>query len=247
MSPAGFAGIADRVRAAFARLRSRVSAELSFFQFIREDPVHSCRPVDGSGKFPFGWCWDRVAGGSGSALDRADNNANRRIGPILLRRCLWQQLRHPFMGSRMRARFACGGSPCNYRICRRAGEGGRRSSSATCTWGTSTGSDSRGRIAAMARDLNPAIIFLAGDLFDGSRVDPQRRWPRRCRNLSRRWVFTLWAAITRSSAARHISKRRCGPGGIHVLHNESADVEGLRVVGVAYGPSTYPAADALIS
>ena len=30
------------------------------------------------------------------------------------------------------------------------------------------------RIAAMARELNPAIIFLAGDLFDGSKVDPQR-------------------------------------------------------------------------
>jgi uncharacterized protein len=28
--------------------------------------------------------------------------------------------------------------------------------------------------------------------------------------------------------------------GIRVLHNECADVEGVRIVGVAYGPSTYP-------
>jgi hypothetical protein len=39
------------------------------------------------------------------------------------------------------------------------------------------------RIAGMARELNPAIIFLAGDLFDGSKID----------------------------ARRHISRRRCGP------------------------------------
>jgi hypothetical protein len=28
--------------------------------------------------------------------------------------------------------------------------------------------------------------------------------------------------------------------GIRVLHNECADVDGVRIVGVAYGPSTYP-------
>jgi hypothetical protein len=95
------------------------------------------------------------------------------------------------------------------------------------------------RIAAMVRGLDPAIIFLPGDLFDGSKVDPlhvaapllELKPP-----LGTYFVGGNHEEFGGAEAYETVLRA----GGIRVLHNECADVEGVRIVGVAYGPSTYP-------
>jgi hypothetical protein len=96
------------------------------------------------------------------------------------------------------------------------------------------------RIADIARRLNPSIIFLAGDLFDGSKADPER------------------LAAPLFDLAPPFGLYFCGGnhedfgdaagfttvltrGGIRVLHNERVLVDDLQVIGVSYADSSYPA------
>ncbi len=96
------------------------------------------------------------------------------------------------------------------------------------------------RIAAIARRLDPAVIFLAGDLYDGSKADPNRIAAPLFKMAPPFGVFfcggnhedfgdpaDYMATLTR--------------GGIRVLHNERVILDGLQVVGVSYADSTYPA------
>jgi predicted MPP superfamily phosphohydrolase len=95
------------------------------------------------------------------------------------------------------------------------------------------------RVAAMVRDLDPAILFVPGDLFDGSKVDPLHvaapllglKPP-----LGTYFVGGNHEEFGGAEAYEAVLRA----GGIRVLHNECANVEGVRIVGVAYGPSTYP-------
>jgi predicted MPP superfamily phosphohydrolase len=95
------------------------------------------------------------------------------------------------------------------------------------------------RIAAMARELNPATILLAGDLFDGSKVDPHR-WVAPLLELKPPLgIFFAGGNHEEFGGAAHFEEA-LRAGGIRVLHNECADVDGLRVAGVPYGNSTFP-------
>jgi predicted MPP superfamily phosphohydrolase len=95
------------------------------------------------------------------------------------------------------------------------------------------------RIAAKVRGLSPAIVFLPGDLFDGSKVDPLRvAAPLLELKPPLGMYFVGGNHEEFGGAARFEEALRAG--GIRVLHNECADVDGLRVVGVPYGNSTYP-------
>lgn len=95
------------------------------------------------------------------------------------------------------------------------------------------------RIAAMVRAVDPAIIFLPGDLFDGSKVDPllvtapllELKPP-----LGMYFVGGNHEEFGGAAEFEAVLRK----DGIRVLHNECAEVEGVRIVGVAYGPSTYP-------
>jgi predicted MPP superfamily phosphohydrolase len=95
------------------------------------------------------------------------------------------------------------------------------------------------RIAAIARRLNPSIIFLAGDLFDGSKADPERLAAP---------LFDLAPPFGSyfcggnhedfgdAAGFTSVLKR----GGIRVLHNERVLVDDLQVIGVSYADSSYP-------
>jgi hypothetical protein len=96
------------------------------------------------------------------------------------------------------------------------------------------------RIADIARRLDPSIIFLAGDLFDGSKADPE---------LLASPLFDLAPPFGRyfcggnhedfgDAAGFTTALTR---GGIHVLHNERVLVDDLQVIGVSYADSSYPA------
>jgi predicted MPP superfamily phosphohydrolase len=95
------------------------------------------------------------------------------------------------------------------------------------------------RIAEVARRLDPDIVFIAGDLYDGSMVDAER--------LARP-LFELEPTLgvyfaegnheDYGDAAGYCAALRAG--GFQVLRSEVIDVEGVTVIGVAYADAVYP-------
>jgi uncharacterized protein len=96
------------------------------------------------------------------------------------------------------------------------------------------------RIADIARRLNPSIIFVAGDLYDGSKADPARLAAPLFELAPEHGIYFSggnhedFGDVQEYSAA---IKR----GGVRVLHNERVSVDGLQVIGVSYADSTLPA------
>ncbi len=95
------------------------------------------------------------------------------------------------------------------------------------------------RIANIARRLNPNIILIAGDLFDGSKAEPERIAAPLFGLAPEFGVFFSGGNHEEFGDADHYEAtlRR---GGIHVLHNERAIVDGLQIVGVSYAGSIQP-------
>jgi uncharacterized protein len=95
------------------------------------------------------------------------------------------------------------------------------------------------RIAQMVRDLNPAVVFLPGDMFDGSKVDPIQVAAPLFELKPPLGMYFVGGNHEEFGGAADFEAALRG-GGIRVLQNECADVDGLRVVGVPYGNSNYP-------
>jgi len=96
------------------------------------------------------------------------------------------------------------------------------------------------RIAGIARRLDPAIIFVAGDLYDGSKADPARlAAPLFELNPPHGMYFCGGNHEDFGDAAEYSAA--ITRGGIQVLHNQRVDVDGLQVIGVSYADSTIPA------
>jgi uncharacterized protein len=95
------------------------------------------------------------------------------------------------------------------------------------------------RIARIAQRLDPSIIFIAGDLFDGTRVDPYE--------LAAPLFEVAPPLGTYFSEGNHedfgdaaaycAALRR---GGMRVLRGEQVEVDGVRILGVPYADTTYP-------
>jgi predicted MPP superfamily phosphohydrolase len=95
------------------------------------------------------------------------------------------------------------------------------------------------RIVRMLARLQPDILFVPGDLFDGTKLDEQR-------------ISEPWAAFSAplgsyfvtgnheqfSSPDQYLAVAR--KSGFRVLENEKVDVDGLQLVGVHYLHSTHP-------
>jgi hypothetical protein len=95
------------------------------------------------------------------------------------------------------------------------------------------------RVAAKAQELDPAIIFMAGDLFDGTKVDPRRVAAPLLELKPPLGIYFVGGNHEEFGGAAHFEEA-LREGGIRVLHNECAVVDGIRIVGVPYGDSTYP-------
>ena len=95
------------------------------------------------------------------------------------------------------------------------------------------------RIAEKVRQLNPAIVFLPGDMFDGCKVDPLHVAAPLLELAPPLGMYFVGGNHEEFGGAAHFEDALRG-GGIRVLHNECADVDGLRVVGVAYGNANHP-------
>ncbi len=94
------------------------------------------------------------------------------------------------------------------------------------------------RIAGLAARLRPDTILIPGDLFDGSKADlglliaPFRQ-------LSPPFgIYFSSGNHDEFGGAEHSAALT--EAGIRVLNNERVVVDGLQIVGVAYGDSTYP-------
>lgn len=95
------------------------------------------------------------------------------------------------------------------------------------------------RIADKARQLNPAIIFLAGDLFDGGKVDPHREVAPLLKLKPPLGVLFVGGNHEEFGGSSRFEEA-LRAGGIRVLHNECVVVDGLRIIGLAYRESAYP-------
>jgi len=95
------------------------------------------------------------------------------------------------------------------------------------------------RVAERVRELNPAVIFLAGDLFDGSKVDPRQVAAPILGLKPPLGTYFVGGNHEEFGGAKHFEEA-LRKAGIQVLHNESAVVDGVHIVGVPYGNATYP-------
>jgi predicted MPP superfamily phosphohydrolase len=94
------------------------------------------------------------------------------------------------------------------------------------------------RVAAMAAELRPDIVFVPGDLFDGSRIDPDSLispFEALCPPLG---IYYATGNHDEYGDLDHYLAA-LNRGGIQVLFNERVCVEGLDLIGVAYGDSGY--------
>jgi hypothetical protein len=96
------------------------------------------------------------------------------------------------------------------------------------------------RIADIARRLHPDLIFLAGDLYDGSKADPARI-AAPLFELSPPFGMYFCGGNHEDFGDAEQYAAAITRGGIRVLHNERVLVDGLQVIGVSYADSTYPA------
>lgn len=95
------------------------------------------------------------------------------------------------------------------------------------------------RIVQKIARLNPDIVFIPGDLFDGSGADPD--WliaPLRELKPPHGIYFATGNHEEFSNPAHYLEAVR--RAGIRVLANEKALVDGLAILGIPYRDSTYP-------
>lgn len=95
------------------------------------------------------------------------------------------------------------------------------------------------RIAGIARRLKPDILFIAGDLFDGSKLDANRIASPLFQLAPPFGIYFSGGNHEDfgDAAEYEAALRRAG---VRVLHNERVDVEGLQVIGISYADSTRP-------
>jgi len=101
------------------------------------------------------------------------------------------------------------------------------------------GADFAKRFAAKIRELKPEIIFIAGDLFDGSKVDAEKMVAPLREMKAPLGVFFVSGNHEEYGGAA-IFEAAVRSVGMRVLHNECVTIDGMRIVGMPYGPSVYP-------
>jgi uncharacterized protein len=89
------------------------------------------------------------------------------------------------------------------------------------------------RLVGMLRQLKADVVFISGDLFDGTKVDAARLvapW----KQLSPRFgsYFVTGNHEEFSDPSKYL--QAIEDSGIHVLHNEKVNLDGLQVVGVPF-------------
>jgi predicted MPP superfamily phosphohydrolase len=95
------------------------------------------------------------------------------------------------------------------------------------------------RMATLAAGLEPEIVLIPGDLFDGSKADPDRLLaPFLDLNPPLGIYFCAGNHDEFGGSAHYTAALK--RAGIHVLEDQSILVEGMRIVGTPYGSSVHP-------
>jgi predicted MPP superfamily phosphohydrolase len=95
------------------------------------------------------------------------------------------------------------------------------------------------RLVALADRLRPDIVFLPGDLFDGTKADLDRLVaPFKGLTAPLGSYFSTGNHEEFTDPVHYIEA--VTRAGIRVLNSESVTVEGVRIIGIRYGDSTYP-------
>jgi hypothetical protein len=95
------------------------------------------------------------------------------------------------------------------------------------------------RLVATLRQLHADVIFISGDLFDGTKVDAHRLaapWKQLSPPFGSYFVTGNHEEFTDPTKYLDAVRR----SGIRVLNNEKVNLDGLQVVGVPYGDSGNP-------
>jgi len=95
------------------------------------------------------------------------------------------------------------------------------------------------RIAAKARRLKPDVIFMPGDLFDGTKADPDRLAAPLYELAPPGGVLFVSGNHEEFGGSSHYAES-LRHSGFRVLNNERVVIDGLQVVGVSYSDSNYP-------
>lgn len=95
------------------------------------------------------------------------------------------------------------------------------------------------RLVSLGSRLRPDIVFLPGDLFDGTKAAPQRLAAPFSELKAPFGLFFSTGNHDEFGGADHYAEVLSRTG-IRVLSNEKIVVDGLQIVGVAYGDSAYP-------
>ncbi len=95
------------------------------------------------------------------------------------------------------------------------------------------------RLTEMSARLKPDILFIAGDLFDGSKADPERLAGPLLRLAPPLGTYFVLGNHEEFGGEAHYVAA-LAKAGIHVLNNERVIVDGLQIIGVPFGHSTYP-------
>lgn len=96
------------------------------------------------------------------------------------------------------------------------------------------------RIVKIAQRLDPSIVFIAGDLYDGTKADATRL-AAPLFSLAPPFGVFFSGGNHEDFGDRKAYEEALSRGGVHVLRNRRVDVDGLQVIGVTYADSTYPA------
>ena len=95
------------------------------------------------------------------------------------------------------------------------------------------------RMATLAASLKPEIVLIPGDLFDGSKADPDLLLtPFLDLNPPLGIYFSAGNHDEFGGSAHYTAALK--RAGIHVLEDQSILVEGVRIVGTPYGSSVHP-------
>lgn len=95
------------------------------------------------------------------------------------------------------------------------------------------------RIAGIAQRLRPDVVFIAGDLFDGSKLHPERVAAPVLQMKAPLGVY-FCGGNHEDFGEPDAYEAVLEQAGIRVLHNERIDVDGLQLVGISYADSIQP-------
>lgn len=95
------------------------------------------------------------------------------------------------------------------------------------------------RIAAMIARLKPDLVFIPGDFYDGSGADPNRLAAPFRGLTPPLGIYYVTGNHEEFGNPEHYTQA-IARAGIRVLSNEKAVVDGLAILGIPWGDSTYP-------